>query len=139
MRQQQIFAEDVLSKVAGLDIVSTETVGRSYATNTCNFMHVLLRDVSIYFRPGGNLTEREAYHQSPRPRKKGMISAIGEHHTWDNLDIMLPSMPQLMTPFLLNDLTLINLINFHRCLLALPKNILWKSCCSNGTGAISAS
>ncbi len=41
MREEQVFAEEVLGKVVKLDIVCAQTVGGSNATHTCEFMHIL--------------------------------------------------------------------------------------------------
>lgn len=47
--EQKVLAEKVLGKVIKLEIISTETVCRSYATNTCKLVHVLRSKSAIHF------------------------------------------------------------------------------------------
>lgn len=55
--------------------------------------------------------KKKTYNQSPRPSKISILLPINKHHPGYHPHIMLPPMSQLMPPFLLNNLALVNLVN----------------------------
>lgn len=53
----------------------------------------------------------KTYHQGPRSCKQGVVLPVDKHHPRDYPCVMLPSVAQLMPPFSLNHLALVDLIN----------------------------
>ena len=83
-------------------------------TQAISCMFCVLVSVIRVMTGGGKIRgeeEKGTYNKSPGASKVGMVLAVDKHHVRHDPYVMLPPVPQLMPPLLLDDLALVDIVN----------------------------
>lgn len=90
MTNQKILLKQILREIIKDLILSPQTIRGGNTTHTSHLMHI---------------------DQRPASRKPRAIFPVQEHHPRNNTHVMLPPVTQLMPPFPLDDLALVDLVD----------------------------